>query len=243
MKKIKSDTNDSVKYYTRLRSSASFRKKENKALLFGRTMIEEAKLAPLALITTEPSYYTDSRIEVIEVLPSVMKKISGLSSEPSDIAVVSIPEPKTVCSPKKVLLLDEIQDPGNIGMLIRSAKAFGFDLVVFIEGSVDPYNDKVTRASRGMNFSIPLLQLAREDVLQKLQSWKLQTYCADASGNHFIEHSYAPPFALVLGNEGSGVSEEIKKRSLAISIPMASDVESLNVAAAGSILMHTMASS
>ncbi len=142
-----------------------------------------------------------------------------------------------------LLLLDRVQDPGNLGTLIRTADAAGFAAVVIGEGSVDLYNDKVIRATQGSLFHLPLFPLALEEVLPLLKGKEYQLWATDLKEAQF-HHQMAVPerVALILGNEGAGVDERwIEAADCAVKIPIFGAAESLNVAVAGAVLLYYLA--
>lgn len=136
----------------------------------------------------------------------------------------------------KILILDNIQDPGNLGALLRSAKSFGFDTVVF-DNTVDPYNPKCVRSSEGAIFKLNFIFENTIDFIKKLNGYKVYgTSLRNGINLQSIEKS--SKVAIILGNEGNGVREEILNiTDKNIFIEMKS-MESLNVAIAGSIIMY-----
>ena len=138
-----------------------------------------------------------------------------------------------------ILILENVQDPGNTGTLIRTADAFGFAAVVITVGGCQPYNGKALRASMGATFRIPLLtNVIVEDLLVELSAQNYTLYAADMDGQAIQKIDLAPSArtALLLGNEGAGISDLARQSSHLVSVPMLGDTESLNVAMAGTIL-------
>ena len=140
-----------------------------------------------------------------------------------------------------LLLLDRLQDPGNMGTIIRTADAFGLDGIIVTEGCVDVYNPKVVRSTMGSIFRVPIYH---EDdpilAIRKLKTKGIKVYTTSLGGNIYTyEVNFKLPFLLVVGNESSGVSSSIYSVSDSlIKIPMIGDAESLNVAIASSIVMY-----
>jgi len=137
------------------------------------------------------------------------------------------------------LVLDAVQDPGNVGTLIRSAVAFGLDGVVCLDGTVDPWGAKTVRASAGMVFRLPVILCTVSDMLNAFAERGTPILVGAADGSSDV----APlrTLALVLGNEGAGVRDEIRSAAAdTLSVSMRGPSESLNVAVAGSILMHDL---
>jgi TrmH family RNA methyltransferase len=144
-----------------------------------------------------------------------------------------------------VLVLDAIQDPGNVGTLVRSAVAFGFDGVVALDGTSDPWGAKSVRASAGTAFAIPVVRARVEELLAAIELADLPIVVASAGGRPVRSGRSGEGgdrgLALVLGNEGSGVRDEIGRGAdETVAVVMRGSVESLNVAIAGSILMHEL---
>jgi TrmH family RNA methyltransferase len=142
--------------------------------------------------------------------------------------------PKNTIHSDRFLVLDRIQDPGNMGTILRTAAAFGFNTVYEID-CVDPYSPKVLRASSGMVFNLNIIEATFETLPDK------PLFVADMHGE---TPGVSPKeFGIVLSNEGQGVDERFLKLPNAkiAAIPMASGVESLNVAVAGGILMYLLA--
>ena len=139
----------------------------------------------------------------------------------------------------KVLFLDEIQDPGNLGTLIRTADAAGFSGVVLSPGCTDPYSQKSIRSSMGSIMSIPIWQNKNIDALE---AYKGSIYGAALEGGHsYKDFEYPDQGVLVIGNEAKGISKEVLDYcDYKIYIPMVGAVESLNASVAGGILMFAM---
>jgi TrmH family RNA methyltransferase len=141
----------------------------------------------------------------------------------------------------RYLVLDGIRDPGNAGVLIRGALAFGLHGVICLDGTVDPWSAKTVRASAGMVFRSPVLLASVQELLRRLAEVDVPLIVADSMGEDVEVHRGLEAFALVVGNEGAGVRKDLKDRAEAVvSVPMRGPAESLNVGVAGSILMHTL---
>ena len=143
---------------------------------------------------------------------------------------------------KRLLLVDDVQDPGNLGTLVRSAVAFGFDGVVLSGNCVDLYNDKVIRATKGALFGVPIVRVHLPSYVKDLQSSGVMVYGATLDGKAMSLND-APMLdrmAFVLGNESNGISNEVLDLVDGnIFIRISSAVESLNVGVAGSIIMQS----
>jgi len=161
--------------------------------------------------------------------PSILKKISIFDT--NIIATIPIPKPTTPTTP--FLVLDRIQDPGNMGTILRTALAFGFQTIYTID-CADPWSQKTIRSAMGAQFSLNILPFSPD----KIKGASL--YIADLGG----DMSYIPPanqnFGLVLGSEGTGVSQTLKNLPHTIITIPTQSVESLNVAVAGGIIMQRL---
>ncbi len=139
------------------------------------------------------------------------------------------------------LVLDGVQDPGNVGTLIRAAVAFSIDGVIALDGTVDPWSPKAVRASAGAVFRIPVVGAAWPDAERMLRDSGLPILVADAGGASVRGCVHRGTFALVLGNEGAGVREAVRMMaSGTVSVPMSGPAESLNVGMAGSVLLFEL---
>lgn len=179
------------------------------------------------------------------VSDKLFKEISDTETPQGIMAVVSY-TPKTISdvinssNSKKFLILDRIQDPGNMGTIIRSADAFGFSSIFCINGSVDVYNQKVLRSTMGSIFRVNIVQnVHSDDLFSKLSASGIVTYASTLDTSESILNTNFPDkFAVVIGNEANGVDEKIIKLcNSRLFIPMNSHTESLNAAVAASIIM------
>jgi TrmH family RNA methyltransferase len=140
-----------------------------------------------------------------------------------------------------VLVLDGVQDPGNTGTLVRASVAFGLDAVIVLEGTADPWAPKTVRASAGMAFRIPVIQARLLDAIAALQSAGVPLRVAATGGEPVGGDTSHVGFALVVGNEGAGVRDELRNAATStVSIPMQGPAESLNVGMAGSVLLYEL---
>jgi len=138
-----------------------------------------------------------------------------------------------------VVVLAEIQDPGNLGTIIRSAEAFGADGVVCLPGTVNAWNPKVVRASAGSVFRIPVLSAAEPDALTRLREAGLRVLTTRVQGAEPADLVDLAGVALVIGNEGNGVPADLAAiADGAVTIPCPGPVESLNAAVAASVLLY-----
>jgi len=180
----------------------------------------------------------------------IMKNISGLESPEGLLAVFRIPESYFITTTEldeKILVLNEINDPGNAGTLIRSAHWFGFNTVIFTENTVDPYNFKVVQAAKGSLPAIKIIQASSIDLIEIFKKQCTTVYMAHVAGESCYNLNWNQKnekTALVLGNESHGLNKAWLNsgfRLLNIPSRSVSSPDSLNVAVAGSILMSYIA--
>ena len=140
-------------------------------------------------------------------------------------------------------MLDTLQDPGNVGTLIRSALAFNYDKIYVSESTVDVYNEKVIRASQGAIFKINVVKKELSEIYRILKNNEFEILVTSLTNNsiYLEEMEKKEKFAIVLGNEGNGVSEvSLKNATSIVKIRMSDKIDSLNVAVAGSIIMYNL---
>lgn len=188
---------------------------------------------------THPMYlqYQD-QLETTEsfvVTDEVMQKISTTTTPSGVVALFDIPASKP-CTTSNAIALINIQDPGNLGTMIRTAAAMAIDTVFLIEG-VDPYNPKVIQATTGAIGRVNLIETNWKNLLQLC---KPSTTCAlVVEGGQMPENLNLRDTILIIGNEGQGLPEEIINTcTQKLTIPMPGNTESLNAAVAGSIAMY-----
>jgi RNA methyltransferase, TrmH family len=197
----------------------------------------------------------EAGVELLEVTASQFLELAHTDTPQGILAVVDEPRPgldalAPAARPggSPLLVLDRVQDPGNVGTLVRAAAALGAPGVVALDGTVDPWNPKVVRASAGEAFRIPLVRADWD----AFEAWRRASGCrlwvADAGGadarrfaaSLSAEGASTPSFpaALLVGNEGSGPrSEALTAADAVLALPLASGVDSLNAAMAGTLLL------
>lgn len=233
------------------------RQKQKSFLIEGIKIIEEAieNEYPIKhiiytdyLMESEEGRKFFSKIEGFESLiyvpENIFKEISDTENPQGIIGVSNIVsrniEEIYMNTKKSLLFLDGIQDPGNMGTIIRTADAFSMDGIIIREGSVDPYNPKVIRSTMGSIFRMPLYYSKGIDELEKLKSKGVNIYSTALGGSIPIYSvDFKEDFVLIIGNESKGASEEVFSLSdKLIKIPMTGKAESLNAAVAASIIMY-----
>ena len=182
-------------------------------------------------------------LEVAEVDEKEFRSAAETESPQGIIAIARIPERslETVgANASRILLLDAVQDPGNVGTIIRTAAALGASATIALPGTVDVWNAKVVRSAMGAHFHHPAFHASWEDVASFLARSSVPLWAADADGQP-LPDSAPTRLALVVGNEGSGLSAPVRAAAERIvSLRITTAVESLNVAVATGILLHEL---
>ena len=178
-------------------------------------------------------------VPVTYVTKEVLKKLSSMES-PSNVMAVVYKRKEEENYGEKILILDRVQDPGNLGAIIRSAVAFNIDTIICSNDTVDLYNPKVVRASQGMIFHVPVIVGDIKKVINELKFKDYKIIGTKVScGSDVRTSSIYSHFALIIGNEGQGVSKEIEDMcNEHLYIKMNGNCESLNASVAASILMY-----
>lgn len=183
--------------------------------------------------------------EIIDVSDRDFASASDTDAPQGVLAVAECPERSLAVvagrSPLRLLVLDAVQDPGNVGTIIRTAAAFGVDATVALPGTVDLWNAKVVRSAMGAHFRHPALACTWSDLEAFLDREAVPLWAADARGTSVDALEAPSRLALVVGNEGAGLSGEPAARaSTLVSLPIANGVESLNVAIATGVLLYEL---
>lgn len=238
MKSLQSLQHSLVKRLTLLRKDRKERQESNSALIEGRKLVKENVALLKTVLTTDSEFSIDSDADVYVVTPEIIQKISGVKNPEGVLAEVAIPQLNFPLSLKRLLVLEELNDPGNLGTLIRTALAFGWEGVFLLGNCCDPFNDKVIRSSKGAVFRMSIQTGSIQDLKKILSTHQLSTWVADLEGVDVKEIQEFSPTALILGNEAHGPSDQVLKLGKTITIPMRNQMESLNVAVAGGILLY-----
>ena len=227
---IESVNNERIKEYSKL-NTKKYRDESGLFIVEGEHLVEEALKKTQAV---EIFSLDDKHTQVSE---AVMRKLSNLNTPPRILAVCKKLKEEEIKG--NILILDGIQDPGNLGTIIRSAVAFGIDTIVTSLDTVDYYNVKTLRASEGMVFNINIVEKDLNELLPELKNTHRIYTTNVVNGTDVSELDVNKPYAIVMGNEGNGVKREIADMcDEAIYIPMNSNCESLNVAIATSIILY-----
>lgn len=235
---ITSLNNEHIKELLKLKEK-KYRDLSNTFLIEGRHLVLEAhrekKIVELILEKDE-LFPLDTN--TLYVSSSIMRKLSDLSTPSNVMAVVEKLDEKPIG--EKILILDNIQDPGNLGTIIRSAVAFNFDTIVLSPKTVDLYNPKVVRSTQGMMFHTNIIIREPVSFINELKKEGYKIVGTKVTNGVDVRESRTySHFALIIGNEGKGMSEELSELcDEYLYIKMNDQCESLNAAVAASILMY-----
>ncbi len=247
---IESRANSLVKHLRKLGTSRSYRREKQEFLCDGPKLLEEAYRAGAdihdILVDANALEKLLERLPWLEnkkvslSAPGILESASAVETPQGVLFSCAIPNLKPG-EHGRVILLDRLQDTGNMGTIIRGADAFGIDAVI-AEDSADFFNPKTVRAAMGALFRVPVFQTNIVNAIEKCREANIPVYAAmlnrEAKSPDKLNLSRA---AVIIGNEGSGVREEIADcADGAVFIPMPGQAESLNAAVAASILMWEM---
>ena len=249
MLEIESKNNNLFKDIKKLKEK-KHRIKSNKYLIEGLRFVEEAiksKVSIDSIIFTEsfkeknPDLFLkiNENIKLIQMNQALLKQLCSTENPQGIVSVINM-QNKELKSGELVVLVDKVQDPGNMGTIIRTAHAAGAAGIVMTKGTVDIYNDKTLRSTMGSIFYIPIVE---DDSLDFVKSLKKEGYKLVVSSlqgkNNFFEENLQGKVMIAVGNEGNGVSDEVYDiADIKVKIPMPGEAESLNVAVATSIMIY-----
>jgi RNA methyltransferase, TrmH family len=253
---ITSASNPRIKHIRSLLANRKDRRRERLFVIEGVRLVEEAIRTGSALrmvvydaeqlSATERGMALlreiEGRGEAYPATPVVIAAVADTVSPQGIIAVAPWPELQGGRTGIQ-LVLDAVQDPGNVGTLLRSAEATGVSDVVCMEGTADVFNPKVVRSAMGAHFRLPIRQDVRWDELDMALGPADHIYVADAAATMpYYAADWRQPSVLIVGNEANGVSDEARRfATRTLAIPMATAVESLNAAVAGSVILFEAA--
>lgn len=230
---ITSMTNNTIKELMKLKQK---KYRQTSYLVEGEHLVEEALKKGVVEQIISTKQIDDT---TLVVSPEVMAKLAFTPSPQSIMAKCSMTSHTCDFTKKKYLLLDRLQDPGNVGTLIRSALAFGYEEVILSNGSVDIYNDKVLRSMQGAHFSIPCVYGDLSDIIPLLQQQDVYVLgSALENGKDIACIDKQEKMAIIMGNEGNGMDPALLALCDGIGYIPIETIESLNVAIAGAIMMH-----
>lgn len=252
--RIESPDNNRIKLVRKLQTRKG-RDTENKFVVEGINLVSEAfsRQIRMNFVMVSDEYDNDkvreleaSDLLVCRLPESIFNRITDAENGVGILAVIDRDELNTdihsaVTEQGNILVLDRLQDPGNIGTVIRTAVAAGYEMVIAVKGTADMLSPKVLRSTAGMIFNMPFMYVNDAAELKKvLQSLNKSCVVTTVDGGHpYYEENLKEGIALVIGNEGNGVSQEVLEMAdVRVTIPMKGNIESLNAAVAATILMY-----
>lgn len=238
---ITSSDNKKIKQLKKLKDR-KYRDTEGLFLVEGDHLVSEAYNSELLLeLILESSSELDFDVKTTYVTSNVMKELTSLATPTTVIGVCEKRKPSFNLG-NHILILDNIQDPGNLGTIIRSAVAFNIDTIILGEGTVDIYNPKVLRATQGLIFKINIIESNLLDIIPQLKRDNYMILGTSViNGIELKSFNKSNKFAIIMGNEGHGISKDIYNLcDNLLYIKMNSACESLNVATACSIILYQL---
>lgn len=249
MKLITSASNQIFKDARRLATKS--RSDDHRILIEGTKLIKEALTSGAiaeTIFISEGSDLTDFppgfEKFCISISAKLFRELSSLQTPARSIGIFKLDTKKsldeTLKKPGIIVVIDRIQDPGNLGTIIRTSEAMGANAVLLLDGSCSLYNPKVTRAAMGSSFRLPIFsRLDYKSLAQLLAKNNFDLTATVICGKSLCETDFREKTALFLGQEGSGLSPQILKDcTLTLAIPMQGQVESLNVATSAAICLY-----
>ena len=259
---ITSRTNEKIKYIASLAKSAEERNKAGLYIVEGPRMVMEIPDGEIRELYVSENYKgelpvvksaqdkqsgADSgdamrEIPIYKVSAEVFEKISSTKNPQGILAIVRMPQyslEDIVGKEGPLLVVEKIQDPGNLGTMLRSGEAAGIAGIIVDKTTADMFNPKVIRSTMGSIFRVPFLNMDLEEAIDALKKSGYTIYAAHLSGDDVFTSKAAKKAAYLIGNEGAGLSDEISALSdVLIKIPMEGRVESLNAAISATLLAY-----
>lgn len=243
IRKLSSMDHSHVKHLAKLRLNRDYRYEHQSVIVAGIKPVMEliSHCHVKSLLAYDETFIPQGvkADEIFLVDEQIMKKVSGMVSPEGLLAELAMPLQADFHGMKKVVALDAIGDPGNIGSLIRTALALGWDGIYLLENCCDPYNEKSLRAARGATFRIPIRMGSWSDLKRLIKDNEWFPVVADLKGVSPESLSKKERIILILSNEAHGPSENASALGTKVSIPMSGKMESLNVSVAGALLMYS----
>ena len=248
---ITSTSNETIKYFISLNDKKT-RMNAKRFIVEGYHLVDEASKTNLleAIISTdEKELKKINNVKRYLVNDAIINKIATTKNPQNILGIVKmldhnitnlvpiIKENKT-----KLIMLDDVNDPGNLGTIIRTAAGLGYDGIIMSPNTVDLYNEKVIRSTQGVMFKIPIIKANLQEVIKMLKKEKVFCIGTALTNAKDVKHiTKKDKFAICLGNEAKGISKEVlDNMDENVRIAMNNDVESLNVSIAAGIIMYEM---
>lgn len=252
IREIKSQDNQTIRLIKKLKDK-KYRDAESAYLIEGPNLLNEAinnnedilavvlDLESKAAKDIIANHNLDSQTDkVISVNSKLLKSLTDTVTPQGVLAVIKKRQNESSGGFNRFVVLDELQDPGNVGTIIRTAEAANFTGVISVKGTVDFYSSKVIRAAAGSMFRIDLIELdSKEATIEYLKEKEVELYVCDIDADiEYTDTKLTSDIGFVIGNEGNGVSAFFKERCTKVKIPMKEDTESLNASVAAGIMIY-----
>ena len=248
---ITSTSNETIKYFISLNDKKT-RMNAKRFIVEGYHLVNEASKTNLleAIISTDE--YELKKINNVKrylVNDAIINKIATTKNPQNILGIVKMLDhnitnllPIIKGNKTKLIMLDDVNDPGNLGTIIRTAAGLGYDGIIMSPNTVDLYNEKVIRSTQGVMFKIPIIKANLQEIIKLLKKEKVFCIGTALTNAKDVKHiTKKDKFAICLGNEAKGISKEVlDNMDENVKIAMKNDVESLNVSIAAGIIMYEM---
>lgn len=248
---ITSTSNETIKYFISLNDKKT-RMNAKRFIVEGYHLVNEASKTNLleAIISTdEKELKKINNVKRYLVNDAIINKIATTKNPQNILGIVKMLDhnitnllPIIKGNKTKLIMLDDVNDPGNLGTIIRTAAGLGYDGIIMSPNTVDLYNEKVIRSTQGVMFKIPIIKANLQEVIKILKKEKVFCIGTALTNAKDVKHiTKKDKFAICLGNEAKGISKEVlDNMDENVKIAMNNDVESLNVSIAAGIIMYEM---
>ncbi len=248
---ITSTSNETIKYFISLNDKKT-RMNAKRFIVEGYHLVDEASKTNLleAIISTdEKELKKINNVKRYLVNDAIINKIATTKNPQNILGIVKMLDhnitnllPIIKGNKTKLIMLDDVNDPGNLGTIIRTAAGLGYDGIIMSPNTVDLYNEKVIRSTQGVMFKIPIIKANLQEVIKLLKKEKVFCIGTALTNAKDVKHiTQKDKFAICLGNEAKGISKEVlDNMDENVKIAMNNDVESLNVSIAAGIIMYEM---
>ncbi|HCX08077.1 MAG TPA: RNA methyltransferase [Acholeplasmatales bacterium] len=248
---ITSTSNETIKYFISLNDKKT-RMNAKRFIVEGYHLVNEASKTNLleAIISTdEKELKKINNVKRYLVNDAIINKIATTKNPQNILGIVKMLDhnitnllPIIKGNKTKLIMLDDVNDPGNLGTIIRTAAGLGYDGIIMSPNTVDLYNEKVIRSTQGVMFKIPIIKANLQEVIKMLKKEKVFCIGTALTNAKDVKHiTKKDKFAICLGNEAKGISKEVlDNMDENVRIAMNNDVESLNVSIAAGIIMYEM---
>lgn len=248
---ITSTSNETIKYFISLNDKKT-RMNAKRFIVEGYHLVNEASktnLLEAVISTDEKELKKINNVKRYLVNDAIINKIATTKNPQNILGIVKMLDhnitnllPIIKGNKTKLIMLDDVNDPGNLGTIIRTAAGLGYDGIIMSPNTVDLYNEKVIRSTQGVMFKIPIIKANLQEVIKMLKKEKVFCIGTALTNAKDVKHiTKKDKFAICLGNEAKGISKEVlDNMDENVKIAMNNDVESLNVSIAAGIIMYEM---